>query len=103
MNLWRGVAVKLVYDPATGEKIGFGINYLKGKWLKIGLLRYPENRKLWWKKCGGLDHAKYILIQDVIGFFQSAFLTAMEGKEEQDLIDWGKPLRSDFSNQRNRF
>jgi hypothetical protein len=61
MNLWRGVAVKLVYDPATGEKIGFGINYLKGKWLKIGLLRYPENRKLWWKKRGGLDHAKYIL------------------------------------------
>jgi hypothetical protein len=54
-----------------------------------------------------MDFIKQIVIQDVIGFFQSSFLSAMEGmssaitisKEEQARINWGKPLRGDFSNQ----
>jgi hypothetical protein len=96
-------------DPETGKPLGFAINYLKGKWLKIGMLRHPENEKLWFKntKKGGYDYVKSVVIQDVVGFFQSTFLKAMDGMreaitisdDEQALIDWGKPLRGDFANQ----
>jgi hypothetical protein len=103
----RRNVIWITTDPATGHPIGFGINYLKSKWLKIGMLRNPEDRKLWYKARGGLNCTKTILIQDVIGFFQSSFLIAMEGmksaieisEKEQTLIDKFKPLRGDFSNQ----
>jgi len=107
----RRNVIWITTDPETGLPIGFAINYLKGKWLKIGMLRRPEDKNLWYKRDkrgnSSLDCPKRILIQDVVGFFQSTFLVAVDGMrgaititgEEQALIDWGKPLRGDFSNQ----
>jgi hypothetical protein len=98
-------------DPAPGQSIGIVIFYLKSKWLKLGILRYPDDKTRWRKRgkyrTKGFDYVKSIVIDDVIGFFQSSFLAAMDGMkgaitvtaEEQALIDWGKPLRGDFSNQ----
>jgi hypothetical protein len=96
----------LTVDPETGEPIGFAINYLKGKWLKIGMLKHPDDKALWRNKQGFI-YSKSIVIEDVAGFFQVSFLDAMDGMqsaiqvspEEKAAIDWGKPLRGDFINQ----
>ena len=76
----RRPVIWITTDSATGQKIGFGINYLKRKWLKIGILRHPDNPSRWYKKHkGGLDYVKRIVIQDTFSYFQTSFLTAMDG------------------------
>jgi hypothetical protein len=89
----------------------FVINYLKGKWIKIG--RAADPGKVFKTTKSGArkhevnyDHAGHIVIEDVWGYFQKSFLGALNGMrnnivitaQEWARIEWGKPLRSDFSN-----
>jgi hypothetical protein len=107
----RRNVIWITVDPVTKEPLGFAINYLKGKWLKLGMLKHPEDKNRWYRTTkrgkGTLHYSKRVVIQDVVGFFQSTFLKAMDGMrgtidisdDEQALINWGKPLRGDFANQ----
>jgi hypothetical protein len=91
-----------------GTRVAFAINYLKGKWLKIGRCANPDQIfKTNKKREVHYDTGKPVTICDVWGHFQLSFQGALHGMrkniemsdDELALIEWGKPLRGDFSNQ----
>jgi hypothetical protein len=91
-----------------GTRVAYAINYLKGKWLKVGRCANPDQIfKTNKKREVHYDTGKPITICDVFGYFQLSFQGALHGMkknigttgDELALIEWGKPLRGDFSHQ----
>ena len=101
MAIWRTAR-------PDGTQVALAINYLKGKWLKIGRCADPDKIfKTSKEREVHYDTGKPVTICDVWGYFQSSFQGALHGMkknivmtdDELAKIEWGKPLRGDFSKQ----
>jgi hypothetical protein len=114
--------------PDGKPRTCYGLNYLKGKWFKIGRISnvpdiIPEGWP-WYREVEKVpegwpfpptfitkrvpyDHGKMVEIHDTVSFFQCSFLDAIDGmrssidvsQEDRDLIEWGKPKRGVFADE----
>jgi hypothetical protein len=97
----------------NGEDVCYGVSYLKSKWFKIGRISNVSKAAIVQRLIDsprahpGFDNG-VVEIHDTVSFFQTSFLAAMDGMKssinvaprDRELIEWGKPRRGVFVNER---